>query len=115
MSGRKDGVRISTMMEVIIAAHFTHYVATPFPQRSGIFFVTPPQQLKSSLILKLKNFPDALVLSDLNFQQLADFKDDICAGRYQTLAFVEFNKIYQRNPATAAHLEGTLARLEAEG
>lgn len=112
---RKESVDVNILVETMIAAHFTHAVDSPFDERSGIFFVSPPQQLKSSIIKKMRMFPDALVISDLNFQQISTYKDDLCAGRYATIAFVEFNKIYQRNPATAANLEGTLASIVCEG
>jgi hypothetical protein len=110
-----DSVNISTVIEVLIAAHFTSFVDSPFEERGGIFLVSPPQQLKSSIIKKLKLFPDALVVSDLNFQQINVVREDMCSNRYKTLAFVEFNKIYQRNPATASNLEGTIASLICEG
>ena len=110
-----DSVDINIIIESMIAAHFTSCVQSPFNERSGIFFVTPPQQLKSSIIKKLKLFPDALVVSDLNYQQVNVVREDMCVGKYNTLAFVEFNKVYQRNPATAMNLEGTLASLACEG
>jgi len=114
-SAKNSSVDAFVLIEILIAAHFTQYVASPFRERSGIFLVSPPQQLKSSIIKKLKMFPDALVISDLNFQQISDYKDDLCSNRYCTIAFVEFNKVYQRNPATAANLEGTLASIVCEG
>lgn len=110
-----DSVDITVIIENLIAAHFTSYVQSPFSERSGIFLVTPPQQLKSSIIKKLKLFPDAMVVSDLNYQQVNVIREDMCVGKYNTLGFVEFNKVYQRNPATAVNLEGTIASLVCEG
>jgi hypothetical protein len=112
---KDEAVDISVVIESLIAAHFTSYVTSPFEERGGIFLVSPPQQLKSSIIKKLKLFPDAMVVSDLNYQQVNVVREDMCVGRYNTLAFVEFNKVYQRNPATAINLEGTIASLVCEG
>lgn len=110
-----ETVSINVLIETLIAAHLTKWVVSPFRERGGIFLVSPPQQLKSTIIKKLKIFPDALVVSDLNYQQISTYKDDICSGRYSTIGFVEFNKVYQRNPATSANLEGTLASIVCEG
>lgn len=116
MSIKKEtDVDINVVVESLIAAHFTSYVQSPFSERGGIFLVTPPQQLKSSIIKKLRLFPDAMVVSDLNYQQINVVREDMCTGRYNTLAFVEFNKVYQRNPATASNLEGVIASLICEG
>jgi hypothetical protein len=111
----EEAVDINVMVETLIAAHFTSHVQSPFVERGGIFLVSPPQQLKSSIIKKLKLFPDAMVVSDLNYQQINVIREDMCTGRYSTLAFVEFNKVYQRNPATSANLEGVIASLTCEG
>jgi hypothetical protein len=112
---KEEAVDIHIVIESLIAAHFTSFVQSPFEERGGIFLVSPPQQLKSSIIKKLKLFPDAMVVSDLNYQQVNVIREDMCVGRYNTLAFVEFNKVYQRNPATAANLEGVIASLTCEG
>jgi hypothetical protein len=112
---KEEAVDINVLIESLIAAHFTSFVQSPFEERGGIFLVSPPQQLKSSIIKKLKLFPDAMVVSDLNYQQVNVVREDMCTGRYNTLAFVEFNKVYQRNPTTAVNLEGTIASLVCEG
>lgn len=108
-------VNIRTLTEVVRAAHLTQYVESPFPERGGMIFVSPPQQLKSSIIKCLKVFGDAFVISDLNAQKLNELREDLSTGRYTTVAFLEFNKLYQRNPISAANLEGTLQALIAEG
>lgn len=115
MITKEDPVDVNIMIESLIAAHFTSFVQSPFEERGGIFLVSPPQQLKSSIIKKLKLFPDAMVVSDLNYQQVNVVREDMCIGRYSTLAFVEFNKVYQRNPSTAMNLEGCIASLVCEG
>jgi hypothetical protein len=111
----ETAVDIHIIIETLIAAHFTSFVDSPFEERGGIFLVSPPQQLKSSMLKKLKIFPDAMVVSDLNYQQVNVVREDMCSGRYNTLAFVEFNKVYQRNQSTSENLEGVIASLVCEG
>ncbi len=78
--------------------------------------VAPPGTLKSTIIkLALEDYPDALLLSDLNINTLTQLKNSLIDQRYTTLGFGEFEKLYQRNPATAANIEGHLKMLVEEG
>jgi hypothetical protein len=109
-------MQLNTMVEIISAVHLSRYVESPFRERGGLMLIAPPESLKTSLLDVLNFYPDAMVLSDLNNQQLAKgLRDDIAAGRISTLAFGEFNKLYQRNPAVAAGMEGNIAQLVGEG
>lgn len=105
------------MIEVLSAAHLTRYVdSNVFEQRGGLFLVAPPGHLKSTLIKNsLICYPDALRLSDLNVQMLGYIKSSFIDGKYSTMAFGEFEKLYQRNPATAMNLEGHLKGMVEEG
>ena len=110
-------MKIKTLIEVISAAHLTRYVeSSVFQQRGGMFLVAPPGCLKSTIIRNsLKCYPDALQLPDLNVQTLGYIKGSFTEGKYTTLAFGEFEKLYQRNPATAANIEGHLKAMVEEG
>jgi hypothetical protein len=110
-------LKASTVIEILSAAHLARYVDhSTYSQRGGIFLVAPPGQLKSTLIASaLSCFPDALCLSDLNIQTLAAMKSSFIDGKYQTLAFGEFEKLYQRNASTAANIEGHLKAMVEEG
>lgn len=78
--------------------------------------VAPPGTLKSTLIrLSLEDYPDALLLSDLNINTLTQLKDSLVNQRYATLGFGEFEKLYKRNPATAANIEAHIHALVEEG
>lgn len=107
----------NSVIEVISAAHLTRYVeSNVFQQRGGLFLVAPPGCLKSTLIKNsLQCYPDALRLADLNVQTLGFIKSSFVEGKYTTLAFGEFEKLYQRNPATAANIEGHLKAMVEEG
>ena len=78
--------------------------------------IAPPGTLKSTLIkLALEDYPDALILSDLNINTLTHLKNSLIDQRYTTLGFGEFEKLYQRNPATAANIEAHIKALVEEG
>jgi len=109
-------MKVANVMEVLSAAHVSRYVGSPFEQRGGIMLVAPPGHIKSTLIKdSLLLYADTLVLSDLNVQQLGKLKNALVSGRYSSLGFGEFEKLYQRNPGTAANLEGHLRALVEEG
>jgi hypothetical protein len=108
-------VRPEIITDVVAAAHLSYRVISTYRERGGLFFVSYPQMLKSTMISTLRQFPDARVLSDMNAQQMAQLREAICEGRIRTVAFDEFNKLYQRNPTTAANLEGAIMAVVAQG
>lgn len=77
--------------------------------------VAPPASLKSTIIKQLQIFPNALVLSDVNVQQLLKIRDDIANKQYSTLALLELEKIYQRHEDTASNVEGHIKAMVDEG
>lgn len=115
MDAKEGSCRIQALLDVITAAHFTHFVPSEFDERSGIILVSPPRQMKSECVSQLERFNKAIVVSDLQSQGLEQVREDMCNGRYKTLGFTEMNKLYQRNPAVAANFEGVIAALVAEG
>lgn len=113
---KEEGVKPSTLIEVIDAAHLSSYVAGDFEQRGGMMLVGPPETLRTTMIeLALKPHPDALRISDVNMNSLTGLKAGFTSGRYCTLGFLDYQKIYERHHATAANVEGTLRQLMEEG
>jgi hypothetical protein len=101
---------------VVNAAHLSASVESPFTQRGGLMMVAPPGNFKSTLLkFTLENYPDAIVLSDINVQTLMPMRDEIAAGRYRTLGFPAFEKIYERQQATASNVEGIIKAMVDEG
>lgn len=104
------------LLEFLDAAHLTQYVESPYKQRGGIMIVGPPNTMKSTFIeMALSEYPNRLILSDVNVNTLTQIKDDLANGTYPTIAFPAFEKLYQRNPATSANIEGHLMALVEEG
>ena len=114
--GEPEKVKASSFIEVLSAFHQTKYVTGDFGQRGGLMVIAPPGCLKSTLIkLSLEDYPDALLLSDLNVNTLTQLKNSLIDSRYNTLGFGEFEKLYKRNPATASNIEAHLHALVEEG
>lgn len=106
----------NNFLQFLDAAHLSKYVESPYHQRGGIMIVGPPNTMKSTFIeLALSEHPNALILSDLNVNTLTQIKDDLAAGHYPTMAFPAFEKLYQRNRATAMNIEGHMMALVEEG
>lgn len=111
-----DDVPILVFLDVLCAAHLSSYLDYPFRSRGGLMVVGPPGILKSTALAVLDdNYADALLLSDINAQNLNKLKGRIVAGAIRTLVLPELGKIYERNPATASNVEGVLRALADEG
>src|ERR1017187_6088762 len=108
-------MKLHNLIEVLMAAHVSHIVDSPFPDRGGIMLVAPPGQWKSRCIGCLESYSDCMVLSDINAQALNALKPELESERYHTLAFPALEKIYERASATSANAEGTIKALVAEG
>lgn len=109
-------MRVSSLIEIIDAAADTKYVNGPFEERGGIMIVGPPGSFKTTITeCALESHSDSIICSDLNVQQWLQIKDDFVSRRYTVLGFPEFEKLYQRHPATASNLEGIIKALISEG
>jgi hypothetical protein len=116
MERERKTLRASSFIEAVSALHQSKFVNGDFEQRGGLMVIAPPGQLKSTLIkLSLEDYPDALLLSDLNINTLTQLKNSLVDQRYTTLGFGEFEKLYKRNPATAANIEAHIHALVEEG
>jgi hypothetical protein len=105
-----------TLIEVIDCAHLTSFIHSPFPQRGALMLVGPPGTMKTTFIRSaLQEYPSVLSLGDLNINSLMKLRDSLVSGRYRTIAFPEFEKLYQRKADTAANIEGTIKQLIEEG
>jgi len=106
----------STLLEILDAAHLSCYVSGPFPERSGIMIVGPPESLKTAMMNQVfKNHPDASIMGDANVKTLTDMRPDLLSGKFNTIAFPEYPKLYERRADTAKHVEGTIRQLVDEG
>jgi len=103
------------LAEVICAVHLSPYVQGTLEHRGGLMLVAPPGALKSTLAEVTMQYPDALLLTDVNVKMLADLRDSLTGGSITTLVFNEFAKLYERNPQTATNIEGSLRALVSEG
>lgn len=109
-------VKLQTMIDILYAVHLSSRVNSPFQDRCGLMMVGPPSMLKSALLDVLdRHYHDSLSLSDINAKSLIDLRNQIAQGSIRTLVLSEYAKIYERDPRTAANVEGTVRALVAEG
>lgn len=108
-------MRIENLVDVMSAAHLSAYVESPYVQRGGLMLVAPPGAFKTTIIKSVGTFPNCKVLSDVNVQTLNSMHADFSGNVYRTLAFTDFQKIYERHDSTAINVEGTIKGLVDEG
>lgn len=109
-------MKLLNLVEVCSALHFSRYVVSDFPQRSGIILVGPPGSLGSTIINETLHYlPNTIVVSDLNVRQLMMLRDDVAARRITTIGIMDFEKIYQRHGSTASNVEGHIKGFADEG
>jgi len=119
MSEKSNGVaslRVSTLMECVKAAHLSSYVRSDFNHSAGLFIVGPPGVMKSTILRALDPYESVLSLSDINSKMLNGLiKSQLTSNTIKSLVFPEVQRIYERDPRTAAGVEGTIRSLVEEG
>jgi hypothetical protein len=109
-------VRISTLMECVKAAHLSTYVDSQFSHASGLMIVGPPGVLKTTILKALDPYESVLTLSDVNSKVLHGIiKTQLTNNAIKSLVLPEVQRIYERDPRTAAGVEGTIRSLVEEG
>lgn len=109
-------VKVSTLIECVKAAHLSAYVETAFEHCAGLFLVGPPGVMKTTIIGALEKYESVLTLSDVNSKVLTGIiKSQLTSNTIKTLALPEVQRIYERDPRTAAGVEGTIRSLVEEG
>lgn len=106
---------MSTVVEILSAAHLSYYVRSAEPARGGIMFVAPPASLKTALVELVDQYPNAALISDLTVKSGARLRESLISGKIITLAFTDFGKVYQRGKDGASNIQGFLQGLTAEG
>lgn len=109
-------IRVSVFVECIKAAHLSVYVNSPFNNMCGVFLVGSPGVMKTSLLESLDGYEAVLPLSDVNTKMISTVvKRQLTNNTIKTLIFPEMQRLYERDPRTAAGVEGTIRALVEEG
>jgi len=109
-------VKVSTLIECVKAAHLSTYVQSQFNHSSGLFLVGPPGVLKTTIVGALDTYESVLTLSDVNGKTLTGIiKSQLTTNTIKTLVFTEVQRLYERDPRTAAGIEGTIRSIVEEG
>lgn len=117
----KDGLKqsitlpVSSLLWFIHSAHASWCVESPWKESGGILITAPPGQLKTTMLYTLEVYNDALCTSDINIRSMKSVRDMVLGGRYKSIVFGELEKLYARNPATAANIESHLKQFVEEG
>lgn len=78
--------------------------------------IGPPETMRTTSIeLAFREHPSALCLSDVNTISLDGLKDSFTSGRYSSIGFLDYQKLYERHSSTASNVEGTLRQMMEEG
>lgn len=77
--------------------------------------VAPAGSLKTTLTELMDSYSKTLLLSDLTIRQASLLRSDMISGKIVTLAFSDYAKLYQRQSAIAANVEGFIRGIVGEG
>lgn len=109
-------IRVSTFVECLKAVHLSSYVQSPFSHMCGMFVVGAPGVIKTTLLEFLDPYETVLTLSDINTKMISSVvKSQLTNNAIKTLVLPEVQRIYERDPRTAAGVEGTIRALVEEG
>ncbi len=109
----------TTTAELIMflqAAHVGQDTNWDLDSRGAIALVAPPEALKTKCVENaLRPYPEAQTTSDMNVKDLAVFRDDVLSSHYDTLAFLDYQKLWERDERTSANVEGAIRAFVDEG
>lgn len=106
----------SELMLFIQAAHVGQDTNWDLDSRGAIALVAPPEALKTKCVENaLRPYPDAQTTSDMNVKDLSVFRDDVLSSYYHTLAFLDYQKLWERDERTSANVEGAIRAFIDEG
>lgn len=108
-------MKLSTLMDVLVASALTSYVESKFSACGGMFLVSPPGQFKTSILRCLEKIDGVVLRSDVTTQDLNRIRDEIAAKKIRTLVFLDFQKIFERRMDTAVNVVGNVRALVDEG
>lgn len=108
-------MKLETFMEVLWAFTQTHRVRSRFPSRGGVALVSPPGQLKTSLLACFEEQLGVLAYSDMTVNSLVEARDLISSKKANTLLLYDMQKLYERRADTATNIEGSLRSVMDEG
>lgn len=108
-------MKLDTFMLVLWAFTQTHKVRTRFPARGGVALVSPPGQLKTSLLQTFEYQLGVLGYSDMTTTNLVEARDLITSNKANTILLYDMQKLYERRADTASNIEGHIRSLMDEG
>lgn len=77
--------------------------------------VAAPSAFKTTMLSALDVYPNAHLASDLNLNSIVKLRDNIASSKIRSVTLLDYQKIWERDPRTAANVEGSLRALVGEG
>jgi len=116
-NARRAGAKVSaeTLVECICAMHLSSYVRGLGDHRGGMWLVGPSGVMKSTFLDFLDDYENTIFMSDLNAKGIMGLKGQFSIGSLRTLVLPELQKLYERDPRTAANVEGSIRAFVEEG
>lgn len=107
---------ISDLVTFIQAAHVSQDTNWDLQARGGVMLVSYPEQLKTSILsASLGRYPEVMLVSDMNVREFSDIREDLLTQRYDTIGFLDYQKVWERDERTSANVEGVIRALTDEG
>src|SRR3569833_2296832 len=87
----KVAATVAEFITFMQAAHVSQDTDWELEARGGIFMVSFPEQLKTTILIKaLKRYPEVLLVSDMNVREFSDLREDLLISRNATICFLFF-------------------------
>lgn len=109
-------VSVTDLITFLQAAHVAQDTACSLEARGGILLVAYPEQLKTTMVnAAYRVYPEVHRTSDMNVQDFSAFRRDLLTQRYDSVAFLDYQKIWERDDRTSKGVEGVIRALADEG
>lgn len=107
---------ISELITFLQAAHVAQDTDWELDARGGIMLIAYPEQLKTTILQKaLRRYPEVLLVSDMNVREFSDIREDLLTQRFDTIGFLDYQKVWERDDRTSSNVEGVIRALTDEG
>jgi hypothetical protein len=112
----KMSTKVSEVITFIQACHVGRDTDCDLTEAGGVMLVSYPEHLKTTIASRaLRPYPEAMVVSDMNVREFSDIREDLLTSRYDTIGFLDYQKVWERDERTSANVEGVIRALTDEG
>jgi hypothetical protein len=107
---------VEELVYFLQAAHVSQDTDWDLEARGGVILDAYPEQLKTTLVHRAyRYYPEVRMLSDINAREMQNLREALITARYQSMAFLDYQKVWERDERTSANTEGVIRALCDEG